>query len=395
MPHIKSKPISIDELKNRAIKYPNLIEFVANSINYNESLISINYENENFLLAYKYDENEGLLKFEKVTRPLKLATLKEAIGKVARVLELDIVSSNIENLNKKPPLFASNYYKKIEDFKDIKFDFDKVAIEVGFGSGRHILYQANANPDTLYIGIEIHTPSAQQLLKQIEIQNLNNIWVVNYDARLFLEMLPSNIAKQIFVHFPIPWDKKPNRRVIGVDFVNEAMRVLDIAGTLELRTDSDLYYRYSVDVFSSFEKIKMQIQKNFALPIISKYEARWNKQEKDIYDVIVVCDEKSQELNNNFLFSFDKMSYNIDMVNNLPDESNIYKNFFVHFERFYMINNDSILIRCAFGDFARPEHKYIILNKINCHYYHSLPISSRANFDAHNKIKELLNAQCS
>lgn len=392
MPHIKSKPISIDELKNRAIKYPNLIEFVANSINYNESLISINYENENFLLAYKYDENEGLLKFEKVTRPLKLATLKEAIGKVARVLELDIVSSNIENLNKKPPLFASNYYKKIEDFKDIKFDFDKVVIEVGFGSGRHILYQANANPDMLYIGIEIHTPSAQQLLKQIEIQNLNNIWVVNYDARLFLEMLPSNIAKQIFVHFPIPWDKKPNRRVIGVDFVNEAMRVLDIAGTLELRTDSDLYYRYSVDVFSSFEKIKMQIQKNFALPIISKYEARWNKQEKDIYDVIVVCDEKSQELNNNFLFSFDKMSYNIDMVNNLPDESNIYKNFFVHFERFYMINNDSMLVRCAFGDFARPEHKYIILNKTNCHYYHSLPISSRANFDAHNKIKELLNA---
>lgn len=392
MPHVKTKPISSHELETRANKYPDIIEFVAHSINYNELLISVNYENEKFLLIYKYDDSEGLLKFEKITRPLKLATLKEAIGRVAKLLELEIVSSNIENLNKKPPLFASKYYKKIEDFKDLCFDFGKVAIEVGFGSGRHILYQAAQNKDTLYIGIEIHTPSAQQLLKQIEIQNLNNIWVVNYDARLFLEMLPSNIAKQIFVHFPVPWDKKPNRRVISVDFVSEAMRVLDINGTLELRTDSDLYYRYSIEVFSSFEKVKMQIQKNFSLPIISKYEARWNKQEKDIYDVTMISNEKSQELDNNFLFSFDKISYNINIVENLPRESNIYKNFFVHFERFYMIGKESMMIRCAFGDFARPEHKYIVLNKEGCYYYNSEPIGSRANFDAHNTIKELLNA---
>jgi tRNA (guanine-N7-)-methyltransferase len=393
VPHIKSKPISGEELKVRAGKYPDIIEFVARSANFNEFLLSIKYENENFLLIYKYNDNEGLLKFEKITRPLKLAILKEAIKKVSELLELDIVSSNIENIyNKKNPLFASKYYKKIEDFHDIEFEFDKVAIEVGFGSGRHILYQANQNQDTLYIGIEIHTPSAQQLLKQIEIQDLKNVWVVNYDARLFLEMIPSNIAKQIFVHFPVPWDKKPNRRVISADFVSEAMRVLDVDGTLELRTDSDLYYRYSVDVFSSFKKAKIHIQKNFALPIISKYEARWQRQEKDIYDVIMVCDEKSQKLDNNFLFSFDKMSYNINMADVLPRESNIYKGFFVHFERFYMIDNGSVVIRCAFGDFARPEHKYIVLNKEKCYYYHSEPIGSRANFNAHNMIKELLNA---
>ncbi|MBD3807207.1 MAG: tRNA (guanosine(46)-N7)-methyltransferase TrmB, partial [Epsilonproteobacteria bacterium] len=173
---------------------------------------------------------------------------------------------------------------------------------------------------------------------------------------------------------------------------SEAMRVLDINGTLELRTDSDLYYRYSIEVFSSFEKVKMQIQKNFSLPIISKYEARWNKQEKDIYDVTMISNEKSQELDNNFLFSFDKISYNINIVENLPRESNIYKNFFVHFERFYMIGKESMMIRCAFGDFARPEHKYIVLNKEGCYYYNSEPIGSRANFDAHNTIKELLNA---
>ena len=86
-------------------------------------------------------------------------------------------------------------------------------------TGIYLLHQAKKNPDTLFIGLEIHTPSAQQVLKQIELQNLDNIWVVNYDARLFLEMLPSNICSQIFVHFPVPWDKKPHRRVISKSFL--------------------------------------------------------------------------------------------------------------------------------------------------------------------------------
>ena len=251
-------------------KHSELIEFVAHSDSYPETLIGVNYQNEKFLLIYKYTDNEAMLKYEKITRPLKLSLLKDAIGKVANILEFDILSSNIVNVRHKEPLFASKYFKKIEDFIDIEFEHKDIAVEVGFGSGRHILYQAKQNPQTLFIGIEIHTPSAGQLLKQIEIQELSNIWVVNYDARLFLEMLPSNICKQIFVHFPVPWDKKPSRRVIGDEFTSEAMRVLDIDGTLELRTDSDLYYEYALQTFSKLPKLKMKINKNYALPIISK-----------------------------------------------------------------------------------------------------------------------------
>ena len=106
------------------------------------------------------------------------------------------------------------------------------------------MYQASNNPDTLFIGLEIHTPSAQQVLKQIDLQGLTNVWIVNYDARLFLEMIPSNLCEKIFVHFPVPWDKKPHRRVISKDFLLESLRVLKVDGKLELRTDSDNYFEY-------------------------------------------------------------------------------------------------------------------------------------------------------
>jgi len=32
-------------------------------------------------------------------------------------------------------------------------------------------------------------------------------------------MLSSNIADRLFVHFPVPWDKKPHRRVISPQFL--------------------------------------------------------------------------------------------------------------------------------------------------------------------------------
>ncbi|MEJ2437041.1 MAG: tRNA (guanosine(46)-N7)-methyltransferase TrmB [Sulfurovaceae bacterium] len=224
--------------------------------------MAIEHKDEHFFLLYKKVKNGALLKYDKTTRPLNLTTLKESIELCAKALELDVIESNIENKKeKRSPLFASAYYKKIEDFIDFETSFSEVAVEVGFGSGRHILYQAKNNPQKLFIGLEIHTPSASQLLKQIEIQGLKNIFVVNYDARLFLEILPSNICANIYVHFPVPWDKKPHRRVIGEDFINESLRVLKKEGALELRTDSQKYYEYAFEVFSMPSRCRFEVKK--------------------------------------------------------------------------------------------------------------------------------------
>jgi tRNA (guanine-N7-)-methyltransferase len=218
-------------------------------------------------------------------------------------LNLDVLSSNIAISNTKSAL-SSEHFKKIEDFENITYPKEKISVEVGFGSGRHLLYQAQKNPDTLFIGIEIHTPSAQQVLKQIELQELDNIWVVNYDARLFLEMLSSNVCEQIFVHFPVPWDKKPHRRVISPSFLDESMRVLRKGGRLELRTDSDNYFWYALETFFSVSKVEVEVRKNEALEVTSKYEARWLRQEKDIYDVYVKCTQESAPKEGTIDFNF-------------------------------------------------------------------------------------------
>jgi len=388
MPHLKVKPFDTS-LVERELEKSTMMTFCAKAMNHEEMLIGIEHAGEEFMLLLKPDDKEYLLKYDKVSRPLKVNLLKEALKHVSKELGLEVITSNIAISNTKTPL-SSEYFKKIEDFENITYPKDKISVEVGFGSGRHLLYQAQKNSDTLFIGLEIHTPSAQQVLKQIELQGLDNIWVVNYDARLFLEMVPSNVCEQIFVHFPVPWDKKPHRRVISPSFLDESMRVLRKGGRLELRTDSDKYFWYALETFFSIPKVEVEVRKNEALEVTSKYEARWLRQEKDIYDVYVKCKEESASRELTIDFNFNDVKYIEGIENRLPQKALVFKGYFIHFERQYKISEHGLLIKCAFGSFDRPEHKYIILDEKSCRYFVSSPVKTTVNFQAHQKLAEQL-----
>jgi len=388
MPHIKVEPFNKDILDtNKAFN-----EFVSFRAISDDELFAVAYEGEEFLLTLKSDsDGKFLIKYDKVTRPLKVDILKNAIAKFAEILDLKIIHSNISSIKSKAPL-ASSYQKSIKDFENINFGEQKVSLEVGFGSGKHILYQAKQNPDKLYIGIEIHTPSAQQLLKQITLQNLDNIWVVNYDARLLLEMIDSNTLDEIYVHFPVPWDKKPHRRVISPSFLAESMRALREGGRLELRTDSDKYFWYSLETFFAYPKIDVDVRKNRELEVVSKYEARWRRQEKDIYDVYVKCEELSQKQDKEYSFDFKIDNFNLSLKDSLPKESQLYEGYFVHVERIYtMRQEEGLLIKVAFGSFDRPEHKFIVLTPTQAYYMPSRPVATSANYQAHQRLQEFMN----
>lgn len=394
MPHITVKPFETSLLKKGQYgqEKPTKVLYRAADAFSKDELIAVEQEGQQFLLHLKKSSENWLLKFDKVTRPLKVNLIKQALSNLSTALKMEVLQSNIAIHSTKRPL-ASEYEKGIEDFVDVVFPFDSVAIEVGFGSGKHLIYQAQKHPERLFIGIEIHTPSAQQVLKQIDILGLKNIWVVNYDARLLLEMIPSNVCHKIFVHFPVPWDKKPHRRVISTAFLEESMRVLEKAGRLELRTDSYNYFWYSMETFlgESVRKTGVEVRKNEALEITSKYEARWLRQEKDIYDVYVSSLEKSEHRMLNFDFSFKNVIYKQELLDRISYKAKIFEGFFMHFERLFKIGEEAILLKLAFGSFDRPEHKYIYIDAKEAYYFNSNPVKTMTNYKTHLKIMEYLN----
>jgi len=249
------------------------------------------------------------------------------------------------------------------------------------------------SPDTLFIGIEIHTPSINQLLKQINLQKLHNIYVLNYDGRLLLEMLKSNILDKIYVHFPVPWDKKPHRRVINSSFIQQALRTLKKGSDLELRTDSLNYYRYSLKLFSDLNRARFKVDKNIDIDVVSKYEDRWRRMNKDIYTINLFSLEESKEMELRVDFS----SREISRVNyeKIPKEPIVKGDFFLHFGKIFKDVNskERALIEVSFGDFQMPERKFLYIEGDRYSYLPTNPVKSLANYKAHKLIKEVLNEE--
>jgi len=390
MPHLHIKEF-------KSINLPHTQEevefhFIADNANHkDEKLIATRYEGEDFFLLVKEEEGKSLLKTDKLTRPASIYNVHKALLAYAKAAELEIIASNVPEGKKNVHLQEATALKKIDFFaKDFPRDRE-VRIEVGFGSGRHLLHQAVKNPDVLFIGIEIHRPSIEQVLKQVVIQKLDNVMVLDYDARLFMELVPSNLVGAIYVHFPVPWDKKPHRRVISTNFIKEARRVLKVGGTLELRTDSENYYAYSYETFIAFPKITLKINKNKDIAISSKYEDRWKKMEKNIYDVIMENDEESPELRIEGDFSFKSNEHlPYEKLLKLHNQTIRFEGGFIHFERVYTLK-DGVMLRISMGSFDRPEHLYLIITDNRLSYYPELPLRSPINLEAHKYLTKALN----
>ncbi|MBN2816829.1 MAG: tRNA (guanosine(46)-N7)-methyltransferase TrmB [Campylobacterales bacterium] len=365
--------------------------FIAKNVNHeDEKLIAANVEGEEFFLLVKEEEGRNLLKTDKLTRPASIHYVHKALSSYAGLARLNVLASNVLDGTKNVHLEEITALKKIDYFAK-SFPTDReVRIEVGFGSGRHLLHQAINNPDILFIGIEIHRPSIEQVLKQVSIQKLDNLLVLDYDARLFLELVPSNIVGKVYVHFPVPWDKKPHRRVISTSFIEECRRVLKVGGTLELRTDSENYYAYSYETFIAFNKTVLHINKNKDIAVSSKYEDRWKKMEKNIYDLTMINEEESAPLLIEGDFNFSSTPVSFENIIKLHGTTKRYESGFIHFERAYKLS-DGVMMRISMGNFDRPEHLYVIAKESSISYYPELPLRSRSNLKAHKYLDEALH----
>ncbi|MBU0923395.1 tRNA (guanosine(46)-N7)-methyltransferase TrmB [bacterium] len=373
-------------------------KFIAKSYNFTQKVrkteykIALENKGKELLLSLKTKDDNFMIKADKVTRISPVTVMKNALNAYVNLNESNVLFTNTNNLKFKEEA-KNEYLKDINYFVD-DFNTDKeIQIEIGFGSGRHLLHQAKANPNIQFVGLEIHYPSIEQLLKQLELQNITNVLVVNYDARLFMEFIESNKVGKIFVHFPVPWDKKPHRRIYSNEFVNEALRVLKIGGTLELRTDSRKYFDFCTEVLTNLPKGRITIDINKDLAVSSKYEDRWKKQGKNIYDVVLEAFNEDANINLDFDFSFDfKIDYE-NLLKMIPTKSIIETNYFIHVEELYIIEsaNNSGLIKLTMGNFDRPVTKYLYVNEGKISYYQGNPLPTSSNISAHKKLKEILN----
>jgi len=126
---------------------------------------------------------------------------------------------------------------------------EDVWLEVGFGAGEHLLWQAEHNPIIGLIGAEPYENGVAKLLSKVEASAARNIRIHRGDARDVIDVLPDASVGRVFILFPDPWPKTRHhkRRFIQTDMLDRLARVMKPGAELRFATDDAPLLTYTLE----------------------------------------------------------------------------------------------------------------------------------------------------
>ncbi len=116
-------------------------------------------------------------------------------------------------------------------------------LEIGFGGGEHLAWQAAANPAIGIIGAEIYLNGVATALRALKQQASSNVRIHHGDARDLLDSLPAASLGRAFLLFPDPWPKARHnkRRFVQPESLDRLAAALRPGAELRLATDDRDY----------------------------------------------------------------------------------------------------------------------------------------------------------
>lgn len=384
MPHFISKNMFVCDtsIQNEFT----IMEALVNTRFQNISLIPVMYQDRVFFIRCIQRKNDFLYKVDKLTRPNDLLLIKKVLQFMAEKLE--VVTHNLhQKQTKHTKGMQSGYLIDTKTLAELKPDY----IEIGFGSGRHILNLAKSNPQKIVLGFEIHTPSIRQVMNAIDLYELNNLFICNFDARLGIQALHTKSVETIFLHFPVPWNKAKHRRVFHRDFLENSFRILKKNGHINIRSDDAEYVRDSIQEAMSADYTHFEILKNKDADIVSKYEERWQNMQKDIYEMrIFKHDFKQQNYdNNNVIFA---LPQNLKSLQPFCNQKWVQDSIFINIGDLYCTksNHNISIAQLAFGSFYMPFNTYLVIDDSHGLHYLKNPLNINSHIKAHTFLCKIL-----
>ena len=127
---------------------------------------------------------------------------------------------------------------------------ESVWLEIGFGGGEHLAWQAAHHLEIGFIGCEPFLNGLATLLSAIDEQGLTNVRLHPDDARLLLARLAPASIGRCFILFPDPWPKSRHkkRRIVSTETLDWLAQVLVDDAELRLASDDPGYVQHMLAI---------------------------------------------------------------------------------------------------------------------------------------------------
>lgn len=126
---------------------------------------------------------------------------------------------------------------------------EDIWLEIGFGAGEHLVWQAEHHPEVGLIGCEPFINGVAKCLAHIERTGVSNVRLFTDDARLVMAALPDRSLSRAFILFPDPWPKTRHhkRRFVERTNLDALARLMKPGAELRLATDDPSYLPWMVE----------------------------------------------------------------------------------------------------------------------------------------------------
>ncbi len=115
----------------------------------------------------------------------------------------------------------------------------EIWLEIGFGSGEHLLAQTRTHPEVGLLGCEPYRNGVAALLARLTTADRDRVRILADDARLLLDaLIPGSIAR-VFLLFPDPWPKRRHakRRFVQRETLDQLARIMQPGARLRVASD--------------------------------------------------------------------------------------------------------------------------------------------------------------
>ena len=142
--------------------------------------------------------------------------------------------------------------------------YEQTWLEIGFGAGEHLAWQAQHNPSALIIGAEYYLNGFARACKYVEDERLNNVRLHHGDARSVLDSLAASSLSRVFILHPDPWPKKRQwrRRIVNNETLDRLAQLITPGGILRVASDHADYQPWIMRLLLSHPEFKWTATKS-------------------------------------------------------------------------------------------------------------------------------------
>ena len=164
----------------------------------------------------------------------------------------------------------------------------ELRLELGCGKGRFTAGTAAAEPDVLFIAVEMVPDAMVVAMERCVNAGLSNVYFVDANADQLPYFFAPGEIDRIYLNFSDPWpsNRHAKRRLTHGNFLKLYRQVLKMGGQIHFKTDNQGLFEFSVEEIPNFGFTLSEVTRNLhehgPVGVMTDYEAKFYEQGQPI-----------------------------------------------------------------------------------------------------------------